>query len=354
MTIHKLTKSARRHNFLFKTAAEAQESRLKGTFYLQEGDLAVIGISKDDANQCPSGFRESSAGFYYTYLKGTGKAENINQVIHFPGLQPRVHPMFVQLWSGDGPLVIDLLNADAQTQISIIGGCCSRDALELETNVSLSEYRARTSFASLTSPPLAYIPDSTFESIPSKFQRKMVRGDLLKDSLRSILLSEGKYVVVDFMIERRKLLQAGETIITVSKEFTELKLQPSDLPQPARYIDGNSEEYFELFTKGWKYAVQQMTKAGKRVLVNKIYWAPKNDLGVHFDVKMIEAENRKLSQLYDIVRKETPEAQWITYNAEHLIADSRHKWGESPFHFIGAFYESQISQIERFLVQTQQ
>lgn len=348
MTVHHLTNNDRRQDFFFKTVSEPAKNRLRGTFLLKAGDLALIGIDKSNTNQCPQGFRESSAGFYYTYLRGTGRTERINQSIHFPGHSPREYPMFIQLWSGSGPLTVDLSNTKTPTKISIIGGCCSRDALELDTHVGLSEYRARTSFASLASPPLAYLPDSIFESIPSKFQRKMVRGDLLKDSLRSVSLADGKFVVVDFMIERRKLILAGETVITVSKEFSKLNLRHSDLPGPVRSIDGDSEEYFSLFTKGWRYAVQQLAMAGKTVLVNEIFWATQNDQGIPFDAEMVRTANEKLKRLYDIVRTETPEAQWLKYDSDHLVADSQHKWGESPYHFVNGFYKSQIAQIERF------
>ena len=179
----------------------------------------------------------------------------------------------------------------------------------------------------------------------------MVRGDLLKESLRAVAQAKGQHVVVDFMIERRRLIFAGETLITVSKEYTELGLQPSELPKPVRRIDPGSEEYFQLFREGWKYAAQQLRAAGKSVLVNKIFWASQNDQGEPFDPEMITEGNEHLGKLYEIIYEETPEVMWIEYRDDLLVADSNHKWGQSHYHFTQPFYEAQLSQIEKLVYQ---
>lgn len=351
MSLYELNSSEKRSDFVFKVETDASQELLRGHFELPEGHLALIGVDKNQIHSCPKGFLESKSGFFFTYLRGTGEKERLQRTVSFPEGTPTFLPMFVQLWKGEGPLSLELQNSFPAANVSIIGGCCTRDTFELESTIRLSEYRARTSFTGLATPALAYLPNSIFERIKSPFQRKMVRGDLLKESLRAVAQAKGQHVIVDFMIERRKIFFAGETLITVSKEYTELGLQASDLPKPVRRIEPGSEEYFLLFRKGWRYAVQQLQAAGKSVLVNKIFWASQNDEGKPFNPEMIAAGNEHLGTLYEIIREETPDVQWIEYPDDLIVADSNHKWGQSPYHFTHAFYEAQLSQIEKLVYQ---
>lgn len=351
MSLYELNSSEKRSDFVFRVATDASQEILRGHFQLPEGQLALIGVDKNEIRSCPDGFLESKSGFYFTYLRGTGEKETLQRPVSFPKGTPTTLPMFVQLWKGEGPLSLELQNSFPAADVSIIGGCCTRDTFELDSTIRLSEYRARTSFAGLATPALAYLPNSIFERIKSPFQRKMVRGDLLKESLRAVAQAKGQHVVVDFMIERRKLFFAGETLVTLSNEYTELGLRNSELPKPIRRIEPGSEEYFQLFRKGWKYAVQHLKAAGKSVLVNKIFWASHNDEGKPFDTEMIRAGNEHLEKLYEIIRVETPDVMWIEYPENLIVADSNHKWGQSPYHFTRAFYEAQLSQIEKFVYQ---
>lgn len=339
----------RRQDFTLSPNENSFNLELKGSFKLPSKQRALIGIDKHELSACPKGFTESPGGFYYFYLWGSGESERIAQTVDLQNEIKRTLPMFVRLWESDGPFELELEGARLPDQVAIMGGCCSRDAFELESNVDVSEYRARTSFASLASPGVAYLSDDVFERIDSAFQRRMVRGDILKESLRSVILAAGNHVIVDFMIERTPIFFAGESIVTKSPEFKKLSLSSHELPGSIRNIERDSEEYFELFETGWKYATQQIAAAGKRILVNEIFWATHNDLGEPFEISTVENENRRLERLYNIVETVTPEVEWIRYDAELFVADSDHRWGQSPFHFTKAFYEAQIDQIEQIV-----
>lgn len=82
------------------------------------------------------------------------------------------------------------------------------------------------------------------------------------------------------------------------------------------------------------------------MVVNKIFWASQNEKGELFEPYKVESANTRLERLYEIVEHETPSVAWIEYGSDLLVADSKHKWGPSPFHFGENFYRSQLSQIE--------
>lgn len=349
MAKFELNPTITRKGFKLRQSDKYNTFTLNGNFELPRGQRALIGIDKSVVSQCPKGFTESPGGFYYIYLWGSGEEESIDLEFYVDEDLKNDLPMFVRLWESNGPFIMELEQVILPKQIAILGGCCTRDTFELETFVDVSEYRARTSFASLASPGAAYLPDSVLERIPSSFQRRMVRGDLLKESLRSVVLSEGKHVIVDFLIERTPIFYAGQVIVTKSHEFGKLGLSEEELPGAWRAIDGNSVEYFELFARGWKHAAQGIMTAGKKVYVNAIRWATHNELGEEFDRDWVRAENRRLEYLYQIVEQVTPNVEWIRYTDDLLVADSNHKWGQSPFHFGRPFYESQRQQIEEFV-----
>src|SRR5699024_5358289 len=114
-------------------------------------------------------------------------------------------------------------------------------------------------------------------------------------------------------------------------------------------IEEGSEIYFALFRRGWKYAVEQLTAAGKTVIVNEIKWASSNEKGEVFSPEEVLAANNRLERHYQIVREETPDVQWIRYSPEIFVADSGHRWGPSPIHFNERFYRTQLEQIERIV-----
>lgn len=339
----------RSQEFITVEQDNRNEFRLRGSFVLPAEKRALIGIRKEFASQCPDGFTESPGGYFYFYLNGDGEENEVDQVVEIPGQTAHGLRMFVKLWEGDGPLKLELENIKLPDQVAIIGGCCSRDTFEYGSKISVSDYRARTSFAGLASPAVVSLSESVLDRIPSAFQRRMVKGDLLKESLRSVILAGGSHVITDFMIERTKIFYAGESIVTWSEEFSRLGTAPEELPGKFRLVVQGSEEYFELFRKGWKYAVEQLTAAGKTVIVNEIRWATENDKGEKFDLEEVTIANAQLDRLYEIVKEETPAVEWINYDPKVLIADSGHKWGPSPFHFVREFYESQLSQIGSIL-----
>ena len=282
MMIFELTPANRRQEFVFKASKGAEPNRLTGSFQLPKGQRALIGIMKDVVSNCPVGFTESSRGFYFVYLHGKGELEQIELPIQIAGEPVRDLPMFVRLWEGEGAVSLVLDNTANPSQVAIIGGCCTRDTFELTSTVSVSEYRARTNVAGLASPSLASLPEKSLERIPSAFQRRMVKGDLLKESLRLVILADGDHVIIDFMIEKRGVFFVGETVVTRSEEFSKLGLEANDLPGKVTDIEEGSEIYFALFRRGWKYAVEQLTAAGKTVIVNEIKWASSNEKGEVF------------------------------------------------------------------------
>ncbi|WP_237668286.1 DUF6270 domain-containing protein, partial [Vibrio sp. V40_P2S30T141] len=68
--------------------------------------------------------------------------------------------------------------------------------------------------------------------------------------------------------------------------------------------------------------------------------------GSKFDenkTKIIQKTNGLLSFIYNVVEKDI--INIISYPDDILVADSKHKWGLTPFHFVDKFYSFQIKKL---------
>lgn len=225
-------------------------------------------------------------------------------------------------------------------RVFVLGSCVTRDAFELaesKNRFELVGYLARTSFASTFHDKKIYGMD--LSPITSSFQRRMVENDLLKTTTEIINNTAFDYIIVDFIDERFDLLQkdSGE-VFTLSSELT------NNVSYQTGYtVPSGSEEFFELWKRGWQGFINlaEKNKFIDKIIVNKVFWANVDENNEAIVEKQfqgwIDKNNKWLEKLYGHIEKEG-KVRIIDYSNDSFIADRSHKWGVAPFHYCQQFY----------------
>jgi hypothetical protein len=238
--------------------------------------------------------------------------------------------------------------------VLIFGSCVSRDIFNIEYSrgFKVSNYYARSSFASLVGK--AYDNDTALNNISSKFQRSMVSNDFSKEVLTAgAKIDKADIILIDFIDERYDLVvfPSGE-MITKSDELATSRL----LKEPGlefRLVKQGSAERREYWLQGIRMFFDLLKAHNKlnRVLVNKAYWATefegKTDTVYPVDRHKVDEANRDLDWMYDALRNDIREDQFLTFQSGICTASESHRWGISPFHYGDRYYKDALLQLIR-------
>ncbi|MDI3242484.1 DUF6270 domain-containing protein [Arthrobacter sp. AL08] len=231
-------------------------------------------------------------------------------------------------------------------KVFVYGSCVSRDPFELETDVQLVDYRSRSSVGSaFAQPPLGWEAHLDLGSVTSPFQRRMVTADVTKTLADDLREADFDALVLDFIDERMSTVEIGGSVVTDSPELA------------ATGFVADPECMHEPWTpEGWL-----LRKAGitallgvvdpTQIIVNRAYWATKDDAGQDFaQISWIAKNNAFLRELYEIFEA-VPGIRFIDYPPSLLVADSVHRWGRQPYHYITAFNHHFVRQMETMLAE---
>ncbi|MFP3454854.1 DUF6270 domain-containing protein [Psychrobacter sp. SIMBA_152] len=236
--------------------------------------------------------------------------------------------------------------------IQIYGSCVSRDILEFDTfnSLNLQSYRSRSSIGTLAIDNVStLIPNSYYDSlkkIKSKFQHRMVNSDFKNNVLNSIDNANYDLLLIDLIDERFHLAEISGKIITQSEDFLRSGIKPDKI------IDTFSDEYLNIWYKGVDNLFSTIdAKIGlDAVKINKVYWAD-SATNLQDTIKLrkkwsIEKNNEKLNVMYDYIESMLPASSIIHVPKSLLVADSEHKWGLAPFHYINDYYETMLNTLK--------
>ncbi|MEH0093508.1 DUF6270 domain-containing protein [Vibrio metschnikovii] len=234
----------------------------------------------------------------------------------------------------------------------IFGSCCSVDVFYSDEMkklpLKLERTFSRSSLITVFSKPSESKID--INSIDSDFQKKMLSYDINKnilDNLVSLMKEEGRYLLFDFLEERFDLLETKcGSLLTFSNEMKKIiNLENND---NFNVIDKFSEYKLMRFEDCWREFFNLACENGfsNRIILNKFFLTDKINNGSKFDenkTKIIQKTNGLLSFIYNVVEKDI--INIISYPDDILVADSKHKWGLTPFHFVDKFYSFQIKKL---------
>ncbi|MGQ4660284.1 DUF6270 domain-containing protein [Lysobacter sp. F6437] len=236
------------------------------------------------------------------------------------------------------------VNVTAAKSVYVFGSCVSRDAFEIapRQDAILAGYLARSSLASAfdhrrPSPALS----AHLERLPSRWQRNMVANDLGRRAPGLLAKAHFDALLLDLVDERFALLDVGGTLVTASVEFrgTGYPVRKEDLIRPGSNRHLNA----------WKLGVDSLLAlAGPgRVIVNRVFWATHDDVGDELpDQPRIERHNLVLTDMYAYLDAKAG-LRFIRYPEELLVADSGHKWGRAPFHYVADMYRHTMAELLR-------
>lgn len=233
------------------------------------------------------------------------------------------------------------------TKIAILGSCVSRDALEFADpdDFNLVSYFARSSLASLASRP-ANLP-STAKQVLNNFRLRMVAADHDKTTPRKLADLDYDVLILDLIDERFNLLEQSDgSIVTLSTEYM---VAVGNKPV-GRVVKSGSERHIDLWRKGVGRLLEELSRSGKldKLLVNKLYWAKKDNQGGLLNVpdfQNINHANQFLSDRYSDLDDYIKGCKFISYPENLFLADLSHKWGLSPFHYEKNLYLETLRQI---------
>ncbi|WP_152969939.1 DUF6270 domain-containing protein [Arthrobacter sp. Edens01] len=220
-----------------------------------------------------------------------------------------------------------------KSRVFVYGSCVSRDAFGDFDGLELADYVSRSAMGSAFSRPPGSIPSIDIMRNPSSFQRRMVKYDLEKSLTNRLKEEAFDLLLLDFIDERLPLVRVNGTYITYSPEVQRCGFAP----QQDSVVTAGSEDYFALFERGFEALLEIVDPT--KICVSRAYWAEGDDRGNPLEeARLVDLNNRILDRLYDIAGT-FDGIRFISYEKEHIVGDSGHKWGTSPFHYVADFYK---------------
>lgn len=226
-------------------------------------------------------------------------------------------------------------------KVFIWGSCVSRDCFNYPSSSSLElvKYHARCSCVSAMSKPFS-LTGINIDAIANKFKRQAVIDDFQKQLLPDLETTEFDILLIDFIDERFALKIDDEgRVVTVSAELQETGSVALD--DSLVYV--GDEKRFSLLHEAWNKFMEFCDRHGIRdkIVLNCVRWADHMENGEpvsQFTQNYIARHNAFLERIYEVVKKDIPESRHICYSDELLVANSKHRWGISPFHYIDNLY----------------
>lgn len=244
-------------------------------------------------------------------------------------------------------ITMPVRSSSAAREVFILGSCVSRDAFaHIKTDLAMVGYAARTSLASAFHPTPA--PAQTLrglEALESQWQRRMVQMDLTRRLPALLIATQADTILLDLIDERFSLLVLDGVPLTASSEF----LRTGFPVKEGRLLGHASNERMRL----WKQGIDRFldTVGPRRVIINRVFWASSTEDGILLDdQERIASHNAALQRMYDHLAQLYPFPA-IDYPSELLVADSGHRWGLSPFHYVGRMYAHTMVQLQRLITE---
>jgi len=247
------------------------------------------------------------------------------------------------------------------SRVAIIGSCITRDLWPIRGEADGLLYVSRTSLPSLFSKPLAGLrPAATAPNGLTKYQHRAVLADLQKTAAAQLVAFRPTHLIFDFIDERFDLLSVGGALCTHSWELEASGYLRRPAFKGARPIPRLSPACDRLWREGaaeMAAFVRATSLNGARLILHSARWAPsrrdrhgrRRPLSgteiLHGRPADVEQHNRLLAAYEAEFLKLMPDMA-VVEAPEHRVADDRHEWGLSPFHYVAAYYRDITRQLE--------
>lgn len=213
--------------------------------------------------------------------------------------------------------------------ISILGSCVTRDAIEFLENVQIDYYASRTSLISMMSDKTDY--NILINENLHGFLYRTLEEDNKKTHFDKFGSTVSDYLIIDFIDERFAILKDINNNYITCSNYVE---------SHTNCLDFYSYKIPKLTMQTLSIWIQSAKKFSKkinnyykqdRIILHEAYFAGDSHLAKH--------NNIHLSIMYNFLKVLMPKIQVIKIDDCSLIMNSKHKWGEAPFHYIDSYYE---------------
>lgn len=242
------------------------------------------------------------------------------------------------------------------TRVAIIGSCISRDLWPIRgEGVDDLLYVSRTSLPSLFAPPVqGFLPRAEPPAGLTRYQHGAVLADLTKSALAQLVAHRPTHLIFDFIDERFDLLSDGRSLFTHSWELETSGYLAAPPLVGARTAPRLSEACGLLWAAGVREMAAFIAATPLReakILLHEARWAEhyldqmgeKRPFGpvqiFEHRPADIEGHNRLLANYERLFVTQLPQAERVAA-PEYRLADERHRWGLSPFHYVDGYYDA--------------
>lgn len=237
-------------------------------------------------------------------------------------------------------------------KITIFGSCVSRDVFNYKhQGIELIGYFARSSMASAFAEKM--VADKYSHNLHSDFQRRMVEADLGKRFRDHLKYCDYDLLLIDLIDERFNLFAFDNGgVCTLSNELLAAGFEAEH--ELGHIVLSGSDEFYALWENAWIRFLSEIDAIGRRhkIVINKVFWAKTTSSGNGFKThtkSQILAANELLGRLYARMARDLEAWQFIEAGSNFLLAAEDHRWGVSPFHYIGGYYRAFLKKMYEFL-----
>jgi len=240
-------------------------------------------------------------------------------------------------------------------RIAIVGSCITRDLWPIRGGgAEALLYVSRTSLPGLLSAPMTgFRPSDELPGDLHQHEHKALVADLRKTALGGLIAWRPTHIVFDFIDERFDLLSVGQTLAANSGEMVRSGYRTQPAFDAVRTVPRLSEACERLWLEAaseFAAVVRATPLARTQLILHGARWADRQRLP---DGRIMPIENVEIigGQGADIAdynalldRQEAafqalmPPMARIDAGAFRL-ADSEHRWGLSPFHYVPEYYD---------------
>jgi hypothetical protein len=237
-------------------------------------------------------------------------------------------------------------------RLVICGSCVTRDAFEVRAHEhELPGYFARSSLVSQIAPPIEFTEESLGEAGSKGWLRRSLTSDFGKNLIEQIEEIAPDGVIIDLIDERLPLMEIDGTLVTLSPYQTATpRLEP--FVKDGRRIVVTDPWRDAEFRRAAKIVMHRLTEIvpPERILLHRAPYSLKtNSRKQKFKLEEKIASRRMNSILdawYDVIAEESGCAQFSP-KRRLRVADVGHKWGLSPFHYVDAYYQALLAEVDR-------
>ncbi|MCW0503723.1 DUF6270 domain-containing protein [Aeromonas piscicola] len=237
-------------------------------------------------------------------------------------------------------------------KIAILGSCVTKDAFKYNDG-SLDvqhAYYPRASVISLMSSPVDI--DKSILIAENAWLNWIILNDFNKTTLHQLSAHNPSIICIDLIEERFDVFKIQDSYITYSDELSKYHPNARDLAAGAR-IPFHSEERRQLLSEKLSLLCAKLNSFFKNstIVIHKAlysnYYLDGGNI-LKFSPEQCHKNgviNDVLSFGYDYLSSHIDNVRVIDTPPQIQIANSKHIWGLSPFHYIDEYYKHFMSEL---------